>query len=271
VIRVLSLGAGVQSTTVLLMTLAGELPPLDAAIFADTGWEPRAVYEHLDRLEELAAAAGVPIYRVSAGNIRADTLAGRPAAGAGQRGGFATLPVYTRSGTGETGMAVRQCTHDYKVRPIRRRLRELMREAGARRATQVFGISIDEVGRMRDPDVRYLSHAYPLVEREITRQGCLRWIERNGFPRPPRSACIGCPFHSDYEWRALRERPEEWADAVEFDRAIRSDHGSIMARLDGEAYLHRQRVPLDEVDLSTPEDRGQLSLWANECEGMCGV
>lgn len=40
-LKVLSLGAGVQSTTVLLMSWAGELPPLDCAIFADTGWEPQ--------------------------------------------------------------------------------------------------------------------------------------------------------------------------------------------------------------------------------------
>jgi len=54
-LRVLSLGAGVQSTSLLLLTAEGRLPALDAAIFADTGWEPRGVYEHLDRLErELA-------------------------------------------------------------------------------------------------------------------------------------------------------------------------------------------------------------------------
>jgi hypothetical protein len=35
--------------------------------------------------------------------------------------------------------------------------------------------------------------------------------------------------------------------------------------------MHAQRVPLEQVDLSTAEDRGQLSLFNNECEGMCGV
>ena len=48
-ISVLSFGAGVQSTTLLMMSLAGELPPLDAVVFADTGWEPRAVYAHLEK------------------------------------------------------------------------------------------------------------------------------------------------------------------------------------------------------------------------------
>jgi 3'-phosphoadenosine 5'-phosphosulfate sulfotransferase (PAPS reductase)/FAD synthetase len=47
-LRVLSLGAGVQSTTLALMAAHGEIEPPHCAIFADTGWEPRAVYDHLD-------------------------------------------------------------------------------------------------------------------------------------------------------------------------------------------------------------------------------
>lgn len=74
-LKVLSLGAGVQSTTVLLMSCLGELPKLDCAIFADTGWEPRAVYEHLAAwLKGYAAEHGIPVHQVSAGNIRADAM-----------------------------------------------------------------------------------------------------------------------------------------------------------------------------------------------------
>lgn len=35
-------------------------------------------------------------------------------------------------------------------------------------------------------------------------------------------------------------------------------------------YLHRSAVPLDQADLSTLADHGQLDRM-NECEGMCGV
>ncbi len=41
-IRALSLGAGVQSTTLALLAVEGVLPMPDVAIFADTGWEPAA-------------------------------------------------------------------------------------------------------------------------------------------------------------------------------------------------------------------------------------
>ena len=39
----------------------------------------------------------------------------------------------------------------------------------------------------------------------------------------------------------------------------------------GEQYMHSSRKPLAEVDLSTAEDHGQIDLFNNECEGMCGV
>jgi hypothetical protein len=62
--RVLSLGAGVQSSVLLLMSCRGVLPRLDHAVFADTGWEPAGVYAHLDWLRGEAEAAGIPLHVV---------------------------------------------------------------------------------------------------------------------------------------------------------------------------------------------------------------
>jgi 3'-phosphoadenosine 5'-phosphosulfate sulfotransferase (PAPS reductase)/FAD synthetase len=72
--RFLSLGAGVQSSTLALMIAHGEIEPVEAAIFADTGWEPRHVYEWLNWLEEQLP---FPVCRVQYGNLRTDTLAKR--------------------------------------------------------------------------------------------------------------------------------------------------------------------------------------------------
>lgn len=50
--RVVSLGAGVQSTVMLLMALHREIKPIpDVVIFADTGFEPLGVYDHLNWIE----------------------------------------------------------------------------------------------------------------------------------------------------------------------------------------------------------------------------
>ena len=117
-IRALSLGAGVQSTTLALMAAYGEIPAPDCAIFADTGWEPKAVYDHLDRLE---ARLPFPVYRVSAGNIRDSILARRNTTG----GRFASVPWFTLSPSGKKGMGRRQCTSEFKLKPIRQKLRDL--------------------------------------------------------------------------------------------------------------------------------------------------
>lgn len=73
-LRVLSLGAGVQSTVLALMACDGQLPGLDAAIFADTGWEPPSVYEQVERLRAEFERAGITFYQVSSGNIRDDAV-----------------------------------------------------------------------------------------------------------------------------------------------------------------------------------------------------
>lgn len=248
--NIISLGAGVQSTTLLLMAMHGQVEPMpDAAIFADTGWEPKAVYEHLAWLESVST---IPIHRVSGGNIREDALNGG--------GRFATMPVFV-SGSG--GMLRRQCTKEYKIRPIQKKVREL---AGKRITTLWLGISVDEAIRMKESRVKYITHRYPLaMERRMTRQDCLRWLERHGYARPPRSACIGCPYRRNAEWRALA--PDEFADAVAFDHAVRN----ALPRIRGQVFLHSSLQPLDMVDLRSEQERGQMDLWGNECEGMCGV
>src|ERR1019366_3588936 len=119
-LRVISLGAGVQSTTMALMAARGEIGPMpDCAIFADTGAEPAAVYRHLDWLEK---ELPFPVYRVSAGNLR-DEIMG---AAKGTNRMDARPPFYVTRGGKPTGMLHRQCTHDYKIRPIVRKVRELI-------------------------------------------------------------------------------------------------------------------------------------------------
>lgn len=246
----LSLGAGVQSTTLALMACEGALPKPDAAIFADTGWEPQAVYSHLDKLEKVLANAGIVLYRVSSGNLRDDAI------NPGHR--YASIPYFVRNPDGSDGMARRQCTSEYKLTPINRKLRELLgaKQPHFRRvpkgavAEQWIGFSTDEIGRVSEKNsVQYLRSRYPLLELGMSRKDCQRWLRERGWGQTEKSACIGCPFHGNRQWRKLRDsRPDEWADAVEFDRAIRKG-GARGLPLNGEAFLHSSRVPLDEAPI----------------------
>lgn len=277
--RILSLGAGIQSSTILLMSCKGELPKLDAAIFSDTGWEPQAVYEHLDWLKGEAEAHGIPVHIISKGNIREDALISQVRGkvkddGDGNRvARWASIPYYTLNADGSIGAVRRQCTMEYKITPIEKKLRAMLGYKPRQRipvsAVEMWiGISLDETRRARVSQKRWIDFYYPLIlGKRMDRHACIHWLQKNYPERDvPRSACIGCPFHSNAEWRAIRDHdPEAWADVVEFDRAVRN-----MGGMRGEVYLHRDCKSLDEVDLSTPEDHGQLG-FDQECMGMCGV
>lgn len=232
--RVLSLGAGVQSTTILRMSIDGELPPLDAAVFADTQRESAEVYAHLRQLETECERAGIAFRCVSKGDLM-DALD--------------QVPTYKDGGRGS-----KFCSGNYKRNVV---IGEVSRMRAPGEAVEmVFGISVDEHHRMRRARASYVTNVYPLVDLRMTRWDCHRWHAVHRLPQPPRSSCVFCPYRTNREWRHLRDTdPAGWAIAIEAD-----------ARADG--FVHRSEVPLAEADI---DDDTQPSLWSEECEGMCGV
>lgn len=270
--RVISLGAGVQSTTMALMAAAGEIGPMpDCAIFADTGAEPKIVYDHLHWL----ASPGVlpfPIHIVRAGDIKSDMLGLNP-----NRTRFAAVPFFLLKTDGTKGMGRRQCTKEYKIEPIMKKQRELLGYRPRQRIPQGsietwIGISTDEIQRMKDAPHKWQTNRWPLIEKRMSRIDCIAWLERNGFPRAPKSACTFCPYRNNAGWAEMRANdPLSWNEAVDVDAAIRGKNGKHI-RLDATPFLHPSLRPLSEVDFSTPAERGQIEFGFNqECDGMCGV
>ncbi len=264
----ISLGAGVQSSTMALMAAHGEIGPMpDGAIFADTQDEPKAVYDWLDWLEKKLP---FPVYRVSAGNLMSEALRLRLSKKSGNTYLAIGLPVYLDVNGGK-GMGIRQCTRTFKIDVIRRKMRELRQK---REVVQWIGISFDECHRMKLSRDKWCTNSWPLVDRGMTRNDCLDWMSDLGYPRPPRSACIKCPYHSDFEWaRMKRDTPEDFAGAVVFEQKMQERFTQATAWMRGDKgpipYLHASRKPLDTVDFA-PDD-GQKNLFSRECEGMCGV
>jgi len=256
-VRILSLGAGVQSSTIALMMKHGEIEPVEAAVFADVRAEPRRVYEWLDWLEKQLP---FPVIRV----CQSDGLtANIEAYKNGHAKRASCPPLFTIGRDGKLAAIRRQCTRDFKLAPIRRAVRKI---AAGRRVVQVIGISSDESRRARVSDVGYISNEYPLIEKGMTRSDCKAWMFRNFYSTPPRSACVYCPYKCDAEWRLLRDDdPQGFAEAVRMDALMRR-----VPHMEGETFVHRSLVPLSEVDLTTDEDRGQLT-FSFDCEGMCGV
>lgn len=282
----LSLGAGVQSSTLALLAERGALPKPDLAIFADTQWEPRAVYDYLGWLESVLS---FPVVRVTAGNLRQHVMDGVKVADRPDgtpRDAYRGIPVYTRGahvsdGEGgkrwdpeHLGMARRQCTREFKIAPIELEVRRHLGIAKGQRmprdlwVAQWTGISADEAQRAKPAEQGWLSREYPLLDLGWTRMRCHAWLREHGYPEPPKSACIGCPFHGRAGWEAIRENPEEWADAVEVDRAIRGSIGGLHAH---SCFLHYSGRPLEEAIGQTATQAGQLGMFPAECGGVCGV
>lgn len=270
-IRVLSLGMGLQSVTLALMSAVGELPTLDAAIFADTGDEKRATYAYLDHLRPLLP------FPVIVARRPGPTLGDYQLATVGmEKPGRSLIPYHTRDLSGTESMLPKQCNSDWKKRVVHREIARLVRErSGVDRlpaapvVEEWLGMTRDELTRISTSEKRYIHHRYPLVEepRRFVRGQCTKWLLDHGFRVPPRSACKFCPFQSNEEWRDMRDNhPRDFAEAIEFDEATRVPHLGF----EGEAFIHRRRVPLSQADLSTPEDFGQTSAFG--CgEGICGT
>ncbi len=269
-LRVLSLGAGVQSSTLALMIHKGKIPMVDCAIFADTQAEPPKVYEWLKFIKKTVS---YPVHIVTWRNLEKDVLD----AVQGKYHKY-TIPFFAKnSKTQEKSMMKRQCTADYKVAPIIKKIRHLLGyQKGERvdfkkvKVEQLLGISTDEMRRMRINKLAYINNQYPLInDFAMSRQDCIMWMKDNNYPAPPRSACYFCPFHSQSFWKDIQENdPELFAKAVKLDKEIR-----LTKKLKDfdEFYLHKSFKPLDKA----LEDDGQLDMFDgfdSICdEGMCGV
>lgn len=269
--RVLSLGAGVQSSCLALMAERGEygLTKPDFAIFADTGWEPPAVYKHLDWLE---SQLSYEVIRVSNGDIRENLLKGRMPDGSR----FLGIPAFLTNSDGTSGILRRQCTTHYKTNPIHEYLRNRLGIQPKRRAprdVQVemwLGISRDEMIRQKPDREEWVRKIYPLIRLGFTRAQLINWFKKNYPDRDlPSSSCIGCPYHSDGVWKDMKHwDPKSFQDAVFIDQALRNVPDTKRA-VKGQAYLHRSRTPLAEVDFDTVA--GYSDLMIEECEGLCGI
>jgi hypothetical protein len=266
-IHIISLGAGVQSSAMALMAACGEITPMPkCAIFADTQAEPKSVYTWLDWLEKQLPFA---VHRVSKGNLTEVATTLRTKRDGSGQWTKSVIPTFMKNPDGSRGILQRQCTYDYKVLPL---TREALRISNKGPVVQWIGISLDEAHRMKPSRDKRIENRWPLIEVGKKRHDCLRWMEANDFPAPPRSACVYCPYHSDFEWARLkRDEPEEFERAVVFERQLHV----LKAKTNNQRaipFLHASLIPLDEVDFRTDLDMGQLELqFGNECEGMCGV
>ena len=258
--RTFSFGAGVQSTAVLVLQAQGRLPePYDAFLFANVGDDS----EHPDTLRyyrethvPYAEKHGIHLEEVrrvkrdgTTPTIYQELLDLPDSRGAG-------IPVYMSNGA----PGRRSCTADFKIHVIRK----WQRQNGSSKENPAvcgLGISMDEIQRARtDSGFPDQTLDYPLLDHKppLRRIDCYKIIEEAGLPKPPRSACYFCPFHSMETWRTLkRETPDLFQKAVELEEAINVKRARLVATnlvtgqqsnlRSEQVWLTRKLRPLDQV------------------------
>lgn len=246
--RILSLGWGVQSFTIVAMVALGELEPVDYAVHADTGYESSLTYAFAERWTGWLEERGVKVVTTQLKNKKNiyDLVEIR------------CLPAYTDTSSRKGGQLRRQCTNRWKIQPLRKWISGELARLDLKKIPGVvemwIGITTDEYHRIRESDVKYIKNRYPLIDLGMSRDDCKDWLYENGLEVPPKSGCIICPYRSKKAWRDVYESPNDWAVAVEIDRKIRKVSPPY------DLFLHCSRIPLEDVDMRTQEEIGQMRL-----------
>jgi len=264
-LRIISLGAGLQSSVLCLMAARHEIGPMpDAAIFADTGWESKRVYAHLDWLE---AQLPFPIIRVkregpSLGEFQLATV-GLPLKGR------STVPLYLDQ---PYGMMAKQCSKEWKTRVVQREIRRMLGMVPGQRGPrqpiveQWVGMDKGEMRRAKESERKWIKNRWPLIERNMRRRDVERWREERQYPRFPKSSCIFCPFRDDDGWAAMQaDEPDDFEAACQFDEGVRGG----WAGMEGQAFVHWTRVPLRDADFTLRKPEGGGLFGMSECEARC--
>ena len=243
--RPISYGAGVNSTAMAILLVnegwRGDL------VFADTGAEWPETYCYLDYFErEWLAPRGLAVTRLG-GEWRTE-----------KRAKTRTLLEYCESYGMVPLAGVRWCTREYKVAPC----------AAYHGGDYYLGIAADE--RHRQPD-----KPRPLVDRGITREGCIEIIQAEGLDVPQKSGCYVCPFQRNDQWRELwRRHPELIERAARLEEIatarVRSQGKHWRVTLDPSGKISiRQRIMAFERQIELPGIDMDRLLRFRPC--LCGL
>jgi hypothetical protein len=246
-LNVISLGAGVQSSAMALMACHGIIKPMpDCAIFADTGDESLETYRWIRELTKLLTFRVIWL-QPPRGQKLSDGIV--------NNWGFSNIPAWVMGPNGRPSIGRRQCTNYWKIIPVRHELRHLFPK---QRVNLWMGISTDEISRMKESRLKWLTHCFPLVDSGFNRDYCAKFLEKQTSFKVPKSACVFCPFKAADRWIATQQNEVEMEKIEKVERILNPR---------GE-FLTKHLKPIREIDFTNGQ---KTNDWINECEGMCGV
>ena len=191
--KYLSLGAGVNSTALLVLKAQGKID-FDLAIFADTGGEQPETYRYLEEVIKpfcIKHKIQLDIVRKDGKNLYDDN--------------FERKIIPTRM--------FRSCTDKFKQRAIRKYLKQFFPD---KELIPIIGFCKGEEKRL----IKAVAVAeFPLIDLGIDRDGCVKIIRDFGLPIPIKSGCYFCPFQGEKQLlKLLKEHPDLYSKAEALEK-----------------------------------------------------
>lgn len=245
------------ATTLLVLAAHGAIPRFEAVLVPDTGWLPERTHLDLDLMRCRATEASMDWIQAQTCDTAHDSLDGT----------VLPLPLFTLTADGACGRLPQGCAHRQGV-ALSSAVRRLLGyprpgpvpdDVVAECAT---GTALGQAQPSPSAGPRYVRFRHPLIDIGWTSADCVAFLAHHSLPAELDLACIACPMRSNRSWRHLREaEPATFAHAVAVDTTLRHGHPGPARRgmpSGTTYYVHPDRVPLDQADVTEP-DRSEPS------------
>lgn len=259
--KVLSFGAGMQSTALALMSCENAVateppfplvPVYDIVVFCDLGLEPPWVQHQMEFTRRACEKAGIRFKALDA-PLYTDFMENF-----GERRTI-SIPWWTLREDGHKSKMPRNCTIDYKIELISRFIRwdvlgyqkgQRLRPEDIKAHEMHMGFSAEEVNRCKENPNKLFVNRFPLVDMGLTRADNYAYIKDVWGLETKASACAFCPFHRNYFFQHLKKHePGLYGKVVEVDELLRDK--TPKPPMDSDLFISRSRKRLEEL---TPED-----------------
>lgn len=274
--KVLSCGAGMQSTALALMSCENaqavkkglppphpKVPVYDLVVFCDLGLEPPWVAKQVEFIRKACEQAYIP-FKVLDSPLYTDFLRNF-----GERR-TVSIPWWTLRDDGHESVMPRNCTIDYKIEMISKFFRwevlgyrkyQRLRDEDKKAHEMHMGFSVEEMKRCKESTNPMFINKFPLVEMGLTRADNYAYIRDVWGLETKASACTFCPFHQNYFFKYLRETfPGDYQKLVGVDELLRDKNPK--PPMDSELFISRSRKRIADL---TDEDCDDA-----QCFEYCG-
>ena len=230
-LKILSCGAGMQSTALALMSCENkkhgivypEIPVYDLIVFCDMGWEPDWVYEQVEFIKKACEDCGIT-FKILETDLYGDYI---------EKFGVrrvASIPFWSVDANGKKGKMRRQCTIDKKIVAIQKyvryeilgyKFRQKCKKEDKGRHEMHIGFSKEEEHRVFESMNPMFVTKFPLVDMGLTRADNYKYILEEWGIETKASACSYCPFHRNYFFQHIKEHcPDCYKAVVNLDNVL---------------------------------------------------